>query len=197
MKRSNRPGRGAILKVDPIRNPDKIDAIKRLLAVCPRDLLLFVLGINTNLRVCDILGITFSMVRGLRVGDVLLIRESKTKKIRRITLNRTVWGTLQAWLVLNQDQPQESAIFWSRKTGQALTVPAVNSKIKRWCKAVGLKGRFGCHSLRKTFGYQHRTRFGTDLPTLMVMYNHSNQRQTLDYLGIMEEDVAAAYLHEI
>jgi integrase len=197
MKRSNRPGRGAILKVDPIRNPDKIDAIKRLLAVCPRDLLLFVLGINTNLRVCDILGITFSMVRGLRVGDVLLIRESKTKKIRRITLNRTVWGSLQAWLVLNQDQPQESAIFWSRKTGQALTVPAVNSKIKRWCKAVGLKGRFGCHSLRKTFGYQHRTRFGTDLPTLMVMYNHSNQRQTLDYLGIMEEDVAAAYLHEI
>ena len=197
MKRSNRPGRGAILKVDPIRNPDKIDAIKRLLAVCPRDLLLFVLGINTNLRVCDILGITFSMVRGLRVGDVLLIRESKTKKIRRITLNRTVWATLQAWLVLNQDQPQESAIFWSRKTGQALTVPAVNSKIKSWCKAVGLKGRFGCHSLRKTFGYQHRTRFGTDLPTLMVMYNHSNQRQTLDYLGIMEEDVAAAYLHEI
>jgi integrase len=197
MKRSNRPGRGAILKVDPIRNPDKIDAIKRLLAVCPRDLLLFVLGINTNLRVCDILGITFSMVRGLRVGDVLLIRESKTKKIRRITLNRTVWGTLQAWLVLNQDQPQESAIFWSRKTGQALTVPAVNSKIKRWCKAVGLKGRFGCHSLRKTFGYQHRTRFGTDLPTLMVMYNHSNQRQTLDYLGIMEEDVEAAYLQEI
>jgi integrase len=197
MKRSNRPGRGAILKVDPIRNPDKIDAIKRLLAVCPRDLLLFVLGINTNLRVCDILGITFSMVRGLRVGDVLLIRESKTQKIRRITLNRTVWATLQAWLVLNQDQPQESAIFWSRKTGQALTVPAVNSKIKSWCKAVGLKGRFGCHSLRKTFGYQHRTRFGTDLPTLMVMYNHSNQRQTLDYLGIMEEDVAAAYLHEI
>jgi len=197
MKRSNRPGRGAILKVDPIRNPDKINAIKRLLAVCPRDLLMFVLGINTNLRVCDILGITFSMVRGLRVGDVLLIRESKTKKIRRITLNRTVWGTLQVWLVLNQDQPQESAIFWSRKTGQALTVPAVNNKIKSWCKAVGLKGRFGCHSLRKTFGYQHRTRFGTDLPTLMVMYNHSSQRQTLDYLGIMEEDVAAAYLHEI
>jgi hypothetical protein len=29
------------------------------------------------------------------------------------------------------------------------------------------------------------------------MLNHSNQRQTLDYLGIMEEDVEAAYLHEI
>jgi integrase len=193
----NKPGKGEILKVDPIRNPSKIDAIKELLANLPRDLLLFVLGINTNLRMCDLLSITFGMVRGLRVGDVLLIRESKTKKIRRITINQTVWEALKAWLVLNEDRPDDMAVFWSRKSKKALTVPAVNNKIKKWCKAVGLKGRFGCHTPRKTFGYQHRVRFSTDLPTLMVMFNHSNQRQTLDYLGIMEEDVEAAYLHEI
>lgn len=193
----NKPSKGEILKVEPIRPPGKIEAMKEHLADLPRDLLLFVLGINTNLRMCDLLSIKFGMVRGLRIGDVLMVRESKTKKIRRITINKTVYKALKAWLALNEDRPDDMAVFWSRKTQKALTVPAMNNKIKTWCKAVGLKGRFGCHTLRKTFGYQHRTQFGTDLPTLMVMFNHSNQRQTLDYLGIMEEDIEAAYMHEI
>ena len=50
---------------------------------------------------------------------------------------------------------------------------------------------------RKTFGYMHRVVHGTDIPTLMVMFNHSSQRQTLDYLGIGESEVHDAYMKEI
>lgn len=197
MKKTNRPPKGSIVKVDPIRDPEIIEMIKKLLANEPRNRLLFILGINTNLRMCDILALKFGQVRGLIPGDILILREKKTDKIRRISVNSAVWKALQPWLALNEDKSDDKPVFYSMKTGRALTVPSVNYLIKSWCKSVDLKGRYGCHTLRKTFGFQHRTRFGTDLPTLMVMYNHSNQRQTLDYLGIMEDDLVSAYMCEI
>jgi integrase len=197
MKQLHKPGKGCILKVDPIRSPSKIRAIKLLLSSEPRNLLLFILGINTNLRMCDLLSIQLGQVRGLSISGTLTVRESKTGKIHQITLNRFVWESLHAWLAKCHGLPDETPLFWSRKTGASLQVSSVNNLIKDWCKTVGLEGRFGCHSLRKTFGFHHRTRFGTDLPTLMVMFNHSNQRQTLNYLGIQSEEISAAYRHEI
>ena len=39
------------------------------------------------------------------------------------------------------------------------------------------------HALRKTWVYQ-RVGLGTGLPELMVCFNHSTQRQTLEYLCV-------------
>jgi integrase len=69
--------------------------------------------------------------------------------------------------------------------------------VKGWCKEINLKGNYGTHTLRKTFGYIHRTVFNTDIPTLMEMFNHSSQKQTLAYLGIQPSDIKDAYLKEI
>jgi integrase len=69
--------------------------------------------------------------------------------------------------------------------------------VKGWCKVINLKGNYGSHTLRKTFGYIHRTVFNTDIPTLMDMFNHSSQKQTLTYLGIQPSDIKDAYLKEI
>jgi len=78
-----------------------------------------------------------------------------------------------------------------------LTVSYLNSLVKSWCKEINLRGNYGAHTLRKTFGYVHRTVFGTDIPTLMEMFNHSTQRQTLTYLGIQPREINDAYLKEI
>jgi len=78
-----------------------------------------------------------------------------------------------------------------------LTVPSVNRLVKQWCKAINLKGNYGAHTLRKTFGYQQRVRFGMGLPELMVCFNHSTQRQTLDYLCIQPDEVKNIYANEI
>jgi integrase len=88
-------------------------------------------------------------------------------------------------------------LFPSRKTGRPITVSTLNNLVKGWCRAVGLRGNYGSHTLRKTFGYVHRTVFKTDIATLMLMYNHSTQRQTLAYLGIQPDEVQEAYLREI
>ena len=54
--------------VQPIKDKEKIDAMKKILrASTIRNELLFVLGINTGLRICDLLA--------LRVVDVLPKKE--------------------------------------------------------------------------------------------------------------------------
>jgi hypothetical protein len=64
-------------------------------------------------------------------------------------------------------------------------------------RAINLKGNYGSHSLRKTFGYHQRVTFGRGIPELMVVFNHSTQRQTLEYLCIQPEEVKSLYLNEL
>jgi hypothetical protein len=58
-----------------------------------------------------------------------------------------------------------------------------------------LPENYGSHTLRKTFGYHQRVTAKTDIPQLMVMYNHSTQRQTLKYPGIQPEEIKNAHMH--
>jgi integrase len=47
---------------------------------------------------------------------------------------------------------------------------------------------FGCHSLRKTFGY-HFYKKHKDVVTLMKIFNHSSQQITMKYIGIEQEQI--------
>jgi integrase len=197
MQATNHPTKGDSIKVDPIRDPKDIKLIKKMLADKPRDLAIFTLGINTNLRASDILKLKVGDVRGLQVGEHFTIKEKKTGKERSITLNRTLHDALCNLLATMPDALDSDFIFQSRKGKQALCVPYLNYLVKSWCREINLKGNYGSHTLRKTMGYIHRTVFHTDLPTLMTMFNHSTQRMTLQYLGIQSSEIQDAYLKEI
>ena len=194
----NHPKSGDTIKVEPIRTLKDIKAIKRLLAHQPRNLAIFTLGINTNLRASDLLKVTVGMVRNLKPEDHFSIRETKTGKDRNITINKTVFEALRDLLDLHSPTTSDSTpLFQSRKGGKPLGVPYLNSLVKSWCKEINLTGNYGSHTLRKTFGYMHRTVNKTDLPTLMQMFNHSSQKQTLDYLCIQPEEIKSAYMFEL
>jgi len=193
----NHPKRGDNITVEPIRSEKDIKNIKKLLSDNPRDLAIFSLGINTNLRASDLLKITVGQVRNVPVGEHFTIREKKTGKDKSITINKTVHDALQGLLKTMPMAGDDDFLFQSRKGKKALCVPYLNSLVKRWCKDINLKGNYGTHTLRKTFGYIHRTVFNTDIPTLMVMFNHSSQKQTLTYLGIQPGEIRDAYLREI
>ncbi len=198
MGNPNYPKKGSITKAQPIRSVALIAAIETLLGTCLRDLALFVLGINTNLRAVDLRKLTVGDVKGATVGAVLQLREKKTQKVRTIFLNRKVIETLQRWLLVHPWGDQDDAIlFPNLRTGQALQVSTISRMVKGWCRRAGLEGHYSAHTLRKTFGFMHRTVHGTDIPTLMTMFNHGSQRQTLDYLGIDNEEIREAYLKEI
>jgi len=194
---SNHPKLGSRITVDPIRKLRDIKAIKAILANNPRDLALFTLGINTNLRASDLLRINIGMVRSLEPGDELVLNEKKTGKERRITLNKTVIIALCGYLN-GVDTEDTAPLFQSqRKHGQALTVPSVNRLVKQWCRSINLAGNFGSHSLRKTWGYHQRVTHKVDIPVLMECFNHSSQKQTLTYLGIQPEEIKSVYENEL
>jgi len=200
-KLNNHPLRGTSIRVDPIRDPKDIRLIKKILSDHPRDFALFVLGINTNLRASDLLRIRIGDVRYLKPGEYFTLREKKTAKLRSVTVNKAVFDAIHALLVSMSSVIDTEYLFQSRKkqsaSGGMLTVSYVNSLVKGWCREINLRGNYGAHTLRKTFGYVHRTVFGTDIPTLMEMFNHSSQRQTLTYLGIQPSEIKDAYLKEI
>ena len=190
----NHPRKGSRIKVEPIRDVKDIRAIKKLLDGNPMYSALLTLGINTNLRASDLLRITAGQVRGLKPMDEIELKEKKTGKTRRITLNKACVEALTR-LLASRSFDEDTPIFQGERG--TLTVPSVNRLVKSWCKAINLKGNYGAHTLRKTFGYQQRVRFGVGLPELMVCFNHSTQRQTLDYLCIQPEEVRSVYANEI
>jgi len=189
----NHPKKGSQIKVEPIRKRKDIDLIKKLLSDKPRDLALFILGINTNLRASDLLRLTVGHVKHLKEGDALEINEKKTGKPRRVTLNKACIESIQA--LLEAGGYQDVDYLFKSQRSAVLTVPTVSNMVKAWCKEINLKGNYGSHTLRKTFGYHQRVSFGVDLPTLMVCFNHSTQKQTLDYLCIQAEEIKDVYMN--
>ncbi|MFH1629617.1 MAG: tyrosine-type recombinase/integrase [Pseudomonadota bacterium] len=188
----NHPKKGDSIKVEPIKNLKDVRLIKKLLADRPRDLAIFVVGVNTNLRASDILGLRVGQVKGLAAGSSIEIKERKTGKKRRITLNGACISAIKGLLAQHGG---EDRLFMGQRG--PLTVSTVNNMVKAWCREINLKGNYGSHTLRKTWGYHQRVRFGVDLPRLMVCFNHSSQKQTLDYLCIQPEEIKDVYENEI
>jgi len=187
----NHPIKGSSISVEPIRDLKDIKAIKKMLFGNPRDLCIFVLGINTNLRASDILNIKVKQVSGEKE---LLLREKKTGKVRRITLNKAVIEAVGA-LLASGKYAYEDYLFQGQRG--PLTVPTLSRMVKGWCKAINLQGNYGSHTLRKTWGYHQRVTYGVGLPELMVCFNHSSQRQTLDYLCVQPDELRNIYLNEL
>ena len=72
----HRPPPGSVLKVEPIHDKKAISRIKKLLRDHPRDLCLFVLGMNTAFRANELLSLQVGQVRSLLSGDVLSVKQS-------------------------------------------------------------------------------------------------------------------------
>ena len=191
----NAPRKGAKIKVQPIRSLKDIQFIRRMLQERPRDLALFTIGINTNLRASDLLRLRVYQVRNLEPGDSIEINEKKTGKPRRLTMNR---GRVQAIRNLLEKEcyhPGEQ-LFKSQKSEEALKVSSVLKLVKAWCKAAKLKGNYSSHTLSKTWGYHQRVTYRVDIPTLMVCFNHATQKQTLEYLCIQPEEITNVFNNE-
>lgn len=185
---SNRPKKGSIIKVEPIRKVKTIKDLKTLLSEKPLDLALFTVGINCALRASDLLSLTVGQVKKLKPKDSLTIREGKTKKLKTVTFNKNMVDSIQK-LLSSRDSLEDEDFLFIGQRGNVLSVPALNLKIKRWMKRLNVKGNFGCHSLRKTWCFHQYTRNNVPLPTLMKALNHSSQAITLRYIGIEPREI--------
>ena len=97
-KNPNHPGKGRVIRVDPIRRSEDIQAIKLLLSGTPRDLLLFTMGINNGLRAGDLLMVKVKDVKSLKPGEFITIKENKTGKQNILMVNKFVHKALRNYL---------------------------------------------------------------------------------------------------
>jgi integrase len=191
----NRPQKGSSIKVEPIRKKSEVRRIKELLSKNPTHLCLFTVGINTGFRCSDLLRITVSMVKDLHIGGEISIKEKKTGKLRKVNLNEEVINSIKG-LLESKDYSDDDFLFTNQR-GNVFSTPYVSTMVKGWCQKVGLKGNYGSHTLRKTFGYRQRKEFGVSLPLLVDIFNHSSQKQTLDYLCIQPSEKKNVYMNQL
>jgi integrase len=192
----NHPKTGDEIRVDPICRLEDIKTIKGMLSDRPRDLLLFVMGVNNGLRAGDLLRLKVKDVRHLKEGDCTNLRESKTRKNNILMVNRSVHKALKNYFEkVNPDE--EDFLFPSQKSNRPLVIQSVNALMKKWTKAINLKGNYGAHTLRKTFGYIQRTKYGVSWEILADRFNHSTPAVTRRYLGITKDEVSKILLNEI
>jgi integrase len=193
---SNRPQKGSKIAVDPIRRMKDIQAISKMLSDNPRNNLLFVMGTNNGLRTGDLLKLKVSDVKGMRIGDTLIIKEGKTGKRNMLVMNKSIYKSLQTYLDALKPM-DDDFLFASRKGQRSITIQCVNNMVKKWVSEINLKGNFGAHSLRKTWGYVQRTTYGVGFEILCKRFNHSSPAITMRYLGIEDKEVQNILMNEV
>jgi site-specific recombinase XerD len=179
--------------VEPIKDKKKILAIKMLLKAekNPRNYLLFVTGCNFALRISDLLSIKVKDVIDSKgnIKDFLFIKEGKTGRQAKISLNDTVKEALNYYFDKTKGIDPDSYLFKSERSNKKLDRVRVWGLIQQWTKEVGLEGeKYGTHSLRKTWGFQARMQ-GKSIEQISEKYGHKSVTVTKRYIGISQEEI--------
>ena len=172
--------------VEPIRKKKDIQNVENYLKKKNfRNYIIFVFGINTGLRVSDILGLNVSDVFDKTYVEII---EKKTGKYKRFPLNNKLKTLLEKYLInKNINEP----LFTSLKHCR-LDRSQVYRFLNEACNNCNIRANIGTHTMRKTFGYHHYKKFN-DVVLLQKILNHSSPSITLRYIGISQEEIDISY----
>lgn len=177
---------GGANAVDPIRDKADIQHMKEvLLHQSYRNYFLFVFGINSGLRISDMIELKVLDVRDF---DYLKVRERKTNNTRSVKMTRALKKEIDKYISSREDYDY---LFPSRKGKRPI------SRVQAWkiihdaAKQVGIKDAIGTHTLRKTFGYHFYQR-NKDVAKLQQIFGHSSPSITLRYIGITDDMIDQA-----
>lgn len=175
--------------VQPIRDEYLIEEIKDCLLSSSekygvRNRMLFVFGINSGLRIQDILK--------LRVRDVLedyiIMYEMKTKKKKMLKITPVLKRELKQYTT---GKAGSEYLFQSR---QGYNKPITREMAYKILRAAASEFRLvdiGTHTMRKTWAY-HLYQKTKDITLVQKMLNHSSPEYTLRYIGMDQDRMDAA-----
>ena len=167
--------------VEPIRDKEKIEIVKRILKEHgSRDYLLFLMGINSGLMISDILKLKVSDVKNKKYIELI---EQKTRKYKRFPITKSFKTELEEFIY---DKADTEWLFSSQRGGKPISRIQAYRIICNACVNAGITARIGTHTLRKTFGY-HFYQENKDVALLQCIFNHSAPSVTLKYIGINQD----------
>ena len=184
----------------PIRDIAELKKIKRYYReVKPnkRNSLLVVCGLNTALRISDILKLRWKDVYNenlLSFKSHIDVKEQKTGKKTTVFINKNLKEAFASFLkdIIAKKgklcEVMEQFIFLGQKsTDKPISRIQAFRIISEAAKKCLLSHKVSCHSLRKTFG-SHAWKKGVSPALLTSIYNHSSYKITTRYLGIDQDD---------
>lgn len=176
--------------VEPIRDKKKIKAVEEYLGKHnKRNKVIFIFGINTGLRISDILALNVGDVRG---KTHIEIREKKTSKFKKFPINPKLKQVLKDFIANRNDS---EPLFMSNRYNR-LDRSQVYRMLNVACKNVGLDINVGTHTMRKSFGFHHYHQ-NRDVAMLQTIFNHSSPSITMRYIGINQDEIDKSYLNFI
>jgi len=179
--------------VEPIRSENRIKQIRGNLyrQESPRDYLLFVFGINSGLRIGDILSLKLGDIKNSQgdLKDDLDIKEQKTGKTRKVFFNKQIKEAINHYLKKTDIFDLDQYLFTSEKSKKNKPITRIRAYqlINKWCKDTGLNCKVGGHTLRKSFGY-HLRKQGISIEQISSLLNHQNIKVTFRYIGINQDE---------
>lgn len=169
--------------VDPIRDGKKVEDISIYLRKgSERNYIMFILGINSGLRISDILKLR---VKDVKNKEYINIREKKTGKQRIFPLNAFMKKEIKAF---TETMELNEYLIKSRQNSNTQLSRQMAYKIIREAGEAQGIANLGTHSLRKTFGYHFYKQY-KDIVTLQKIFNHADPSITLRYIGIEQSAI--------
>ena len=171
--------------VEPIRSKKDLCKVEAILSKNRRDLLFFVTGTNSGLRISDVLGLNVGDVKNKAYIDII---EKKTGKHKRFPVNSKLQALIKDFV---SGRSNDEPLFLSKFNNRLNRIQAYTI-INQACREAGITYKVGTHTLRKTFGYHHYKQFN-DLVILQKIFNHSSSCITLRYIGIDQDKIDESY----
>lgn len=176
--------------VEPIRNKSDLKKIEKALAKQNlRDLLFFVMGTNSGLRISDILNLN---VEDVKDKTHITIIEKKTKKYKKFPINEKLKSLIKEYTFNRANNEPLFKTVYDNRLDRHQAYRIINDV----CNDIGIDYKVGTHSLRKTFGYHHYIKF-KDIAILQKILNHSSTSITLRYIGIEQDRIDESYMNFI
>lgn len=167
--------------VEAIKGEQQLLSMKAFLkSRSSRDYCLLLLGINTGIRIHDLLHLHVKDVMS-ESGDILHYLQSSIYTNPPVYFNDHVRDSLRSCIqegFLHYDD----FLFKSRKTNEPITRQQAYRIINEAAKQSGISGSIGTHTLRKTFGY-HAYAKGIAISLIQKRLQHSTPAETRQYIG--------------
>ena len=187
------------MTVQPIKDKQKIHRMLKVLEDDnPRNALLFRVGLNTILRIQDILDLKVKNIfhDDGRFRLYLSLFERKTRKnkgrrMKNIKLNSLLRKEIKEYVEFFELSLEDYIFFSLLDPDKNLDRVQAWRILKRAADKVGIDN-FGTHSMRKTLAWTiyKQTK---DISLVMIMLNHNSPKTTLRYLGITQESIDKTY----
>lgn len=169
--------------VEPLKKRNLIDKMKQYLKERNyRDYILFLIGINTGLRISDLLNLR---VKDVLNQDYIHVKHKKTKKYKKYIITDEMAKEIMPYL---NNKHRDDYLFRARYKTTPIGRVQAYKILKKACKACEINIDIGTQSLRKTHGYFiHKTT--EDIKDVMFALGQKNEMSAMSYIGKSQDRI--------